>query len=184
MRQPDPTKSEAPVATTTGASKTENQNHQVKEIVLSDSTNYLIPVNFHDAELYLVNHEDQPYTPMKPIVEGMGLTWHGQHRKLQGYSHDENTNKRWGILELRIPSDGGPQNMLCMPLRKLPAWLSTLEPSRIKNPQIRTRIIQYQNECDDALWDYWNTWFSPGCSFTRGFSFSGCVSWGGRKRDT
>ena len=30
-----------------------------------------ITVPFHNAELYLVEHEGQPYTPMKPIVDGI-----------------------------------------------------------------------------------------------------------------
>ena len=46
--------------------------------------------------------------------------------------------------------------MLCLPLRKLVGWLMTLSPNKIKNPEVRGRIIQYQNECDDALWHYWN----------------------------
>ncbi|MFX6152907.1 phage antirepressor N-terminal domain-containing protein, partial [Acinetobacter baumannii] len=41
-----------------------------------------ITVPFHNAELYLVEHDGQPYTPMKPIVEGMGLAWQSQLAKL------------------------------------------------------------------------------------------------------
>ena len=116
-----------------------------------------ITVPFNGAELYVVEHNGQPFTPMKPIVESMGLTWHGQHRKLmQGYSHHENTSGRWGMVIMTIPLQGGAQEMLTMPLRKLPGWMATLEPSRIKNSDVRARVIQYQNECDDVLWQYWN----------------------------
>ena len=44
-----------------------------KEIVMTSMSLQQITVPFHSAELYLVEHEGQPYTPMKPIVEGMGL---------------------------------------------------------------------------------------------------------------
>ncbi|MBZ9133183.1 hypothetical protein H5U46_25280, partial [Escherichia coli] len=30
----------------------------------------IINVPFHGADLYVVNHNGEPYTPMKPIVEG------------------------------------------------------------------------------------------------------------------
>lgn len=40
-----------------------------------------ITVPFHSTELYLVEHNGQPYTPMKPIVEGMGLDWKSQYAK-------------------------------------------------------------------------------------------------------
>lgn len=113
-------------------------------------SNNAMTVPFHGAELYVISHNDEPYTPLKPIVTGMNLTWHGQFLKLKS-----NAN-RWGILELRIPTKSGVQSMLCMPLRKLPAWLCSIEVGKIKSPGTREVVIAYQNECDDALWDYWN----------------------------
>ncbi|UEP49669.1 phage antirepressor N-terminal domain-containing protein [Burkholderia ambifaria] len=109
-----------------------------------------IKVPFHGAELYVVEHNGQPYTPMKPIVGGMGLTWHGQHVKLKA------NRARWGILDLRMPSSGGSQEMICLPLRKLPGWLMSIESGKVKDTTVRERVIRYQAECDDALWQYWN----------------------------
>lgn len=107
-----------------------------------------ITVPFHSAELYLVEHNGQPYTPMKPIVEGMGLAWQSQLAKL-------NSNPvRWGITKIVIPTLGDLQEMVCMPLRKLLAWLTAISPNKVK-PELRDTIIMYQNECDDVLWDYW-----------------------------
>ena len=51
----------------------------MKSIATAVST---INVPFHGAELYVVNHNGEPYTPMKPIVEGMGLDWKSQHKKI------------------------------------------------------------------------------------------------------
>ncbi|WP_428454186.1 phage antirepressor N-terminal domain-containing protein [Photobacterium kasasachensis] len=45
--------------------------------------------------------------------------------------------------------------MICLPLRKLFGWLQTISPNKVK-PEIRNLVIQYQNECDDVLWQYWN----------------------------
>ncbi|MEN5181781.1 phage antirepressor N-terminal domain-containing protein [Comamonas testosteroni] len=109
-----------------------------------------IPISFHGAELYVVEHNNQPYTPMKPIVEGMGLAWQPQHRKLTA------NRARWGITELVIPSAGGSQAMTCAPLRKLPGWMSNIEVGKIKSHEVRSRVVQYQDECDDVLWQYWN----------------------------
>jgi hypothetical protein len=41
-----------------------------------------------------------------------------------------------------------------MPLRKLPAWLYSISPNKV-SPELRDKIVRYQEECDDALWDYW-----------------------------
>lgn len=106
-----------------------------------------ISVPFHGTDLYVVSHNGEPYVPMKPIVEGMGLAWQTQHRKLS-----ERFKK--GITEMVIPSVGGAQSMICLALRKLAAWLNTISPNKVK-PEIRDRVIQYQEECDDVLYDYW-----------------------------
>lgn len=108
-----------------------------------------IRVPFHGAELLLIQHDGQPYTPMKPIVEGMGLDWGGQHKKLAA------NQDRWGVSVMEIPSPGGPQEALCLPLRKLGGWLMTVHASRVRS-EVRAKVIEYQNECDDVLWQYWN----------------------------
>ena len=95
----------------------------------------------------MIDHDGEPYVAMKPVVEGMGLDWKSQYTKLkQRFSK--------GMVEITIPSKGGPQNTLCMKLRKLPAWLYTIQPNKVK-PDLRNTIIRYQEECDEVLWQYW-----------------------------
>ena len=106
-----------------------------------------ITVPFHNAELFLVEHNGQPYTPMKPIVDGMGLDWKSQIVKLkQRFAK--------GVVEITIPTKGGLQTMICLLLRKLPAWLYSIQSGKVK-PELRDTVIKYQEECDDVLWDYW-----------------------------
>lgn len=106
-----------------------------------------ITVPFHGSALYVVNHNGEPYTPMKPIVKGMGLDWKSQRTKIkQRFAK--------GGVEITIPTAGGPQRMLCLSLRKLAGWLQTISPNKVK-PEIREKVILYQNECDDVLYDYW-----------------------------
>lgn len=108
----------------------------------------LSPITFHGDTIFCFTYENQPYTPMKPIVENMGISWQGQQAKLT-------TNaERWGIKMILIPTASGQQNMLCMPVRKLPAYLATINPKKVRL-ELRTKIELYQNESDDALWDYW-----------------------------
>jgi len=40
-----------------------------------NATNKTIPVPFHGNTLYLIDRNGEPFTPMKPIVEGMGMDW-------------------------------------------------------------------------------------------------------------
>lgn len=84
----------------------------------------LLKVPFFGAELLLVEHNEQPYVVMKTITESIGLSWQGQHEKLL-----EHFSK--GIKEILIPTNGGVQQMICMNLRKFPAWLYSLQPEEM-----------------------------------------------------
>ncbi len=107
-----------------------------------------ITVPFHGSELFIIEYNNQPYTPMKPIVEGMGLDWAAQFNKLKQKFAST-------IAEIAIvANDGKSRLMTCLPVRKLAAWLYSISPNKVK-PEIRDSVIMYQNECDDVLWDYW-----------------------------
>lgn len=113
-------------------------------LAIADRT---INVPFYGNSLFVVDHNGEAYTPMKPIVEGMGLDWKSQHKKLsQRFAK--------GMVEITIPSAGGMQNMICLALRKLAAWLNSISPNKVRS-EIRDRVIQYQEECDDVLYEYW-----------------------------
>lgn len=106
-------------------------------------------VPFHNTNLSIVNYNGQPYVPMKPIVEGMGLAWQSQHEKLK---------QRFAstIMEIVIvANDGRKRLMTCLPLKKLFGWMMTISPNKVK-PEIKDAIIKYQDECDDVLWNYWS----------------------------
>ena len=38
----------------------------------------LSPVTFHGDTIFCLTYKQQPYTPMKPIVENLGLAWQSQ----------------------------------------------------------------------------------------------------------
>ncbi|MFZ3193899.1 MAG: phage antirepressor N-terminal domain-containing protein [Moraxellaceae bacterium] len=108
-----------------------------------------ITVPFYGSELFVVDHKGQPYTPMKTIVESIGLDWASQYTKLK---------QRFAstIVEIAmVANDGKERLMTCLPLRKLFGWLMSISPNKIPNLDVRAKVVMYQNECDDVLWDYW-----------------------------
>lgn len=105
-------------------------------------------VPFHSAELLIIEHDGQPYIPMKSVVEGMGLTWQSQHEKLKNRFNST-------ITEIMIVAqDGKNRLMTCLPLKKLFGWMMTISPNKVK-PELKETIIKYQDECDDVLWSHW-----------------------------
>ncbi|MGR2678707.1 phage antirepressor N-terminal domain-containing protein [Chromobacterium haemolyticum] len=107
-----------------------------------------ITVSFQGNTLFIVEYNGEAYTPMKPIIEGMGLAWQVQHRKLL-------ERFKSSITEMvMVAEDGKQRAMTCLLLRKLAAWLYSISPNKVR-PELRDRIIQYQAECDDVLWQHW-----------------------------
>jgi len=105
-------------------------------------------VPFHNQNLLLIEHNGEPFTVLRPIVDGMGLDWSYQYRKVSA-------SKRWGVAVIAtVAEDGKNREMICLPLRKLFGWLMSIQPSRVK-PELRDTVIMYQDECDDVLADYW-----------------------------
>ncbi|WP_392559794.1 phage antirepressor N-terminal domain-containing protein [Orbus mooreae] len=113
-----------------------------------NTSNCPVTVPFYGNSLYLVNNNNEPYVPMKPIVDGMGLDWGAQFTKIKNKFNST-------IAEITIvASDGKNRMMSCLPLRKLPAWLYSIQPNKVK-PELKDTVIKYQEECDEVLWQYW-----------------------------
>ena len=61
----------------------------------------LSPVTFHGDTIFCIEHQNQPYTPAKSIVENWGIAWQTQPRKLS------DNKKHWGVTIMVIPSESG-----------------------------------------------------------------------------
>lgn len=109
----------------------------------------LSPVAFHGDTIFCIDYQGQPYTPMKPIVENMGLDWSAQAAKFRA------NKERWAVVMITtVAQDGKEREVLCVPIRKLPAFLASINPKKVREG-LRPKIELYQNECDNALWAYW-----------------------------
>ncbi|EIG2437349.1 phage antirepressor Ant, partial [Escherichia coli] len=91
----------------------------------------------------------EPYTPMKPIVEGMGMDWASQFTKIK-----QRFKTSIVKITMQLPGDEQCREIICLALRKLAGWLQTISPNKVR-PEIRDKVIQYQEECDDVLYEYW-----------------------------
>ena len=112
------------------------------------NSTYLVP--FCHSELTLIDCNGDPYVAMRPIVEGMGLTWKTQYRKIQ-------LRFASTVVEMTtVAQDGKSRTMTCLPLKKLFGWLMTISPNKVK-AELRNTITRYQEECDEVLWQYWTT---------------------------
>ncbi|EQA03249.1 phage antirepressor N-terminal domain-containing protein [Glaesserella parasuis] len=115
---------------------------------MSNSTQ-LQTVSFYGTDLITLKFNDVAYTAVRPIVEALGLSWGSQSIKLN------KNREKFGCFDIETPTNGGMQSMLCMPLKKLNGWLFSINPEKVR-PDLKDRVIQYQEECFEALYNYWN----------------------------
>lgn len=107
-------------------------------------------IDFHGDEIAVLEKDGTQYVAMKPIVEAMGLDWSGQLKLIKG---DAVLSK--GMVVTSIPSEGGEQDAVCLPLNKLNGWLFKIPASRYSGER-KAAIIRYQEECYDVLFDYFH----------------------------
>lgn len=106
-------------------------------------------ISFNNQALITFEQNGTHYTAMKPICENIGLTWHAQYERIK---RDEILSQ--GILIIRTPTNGGDQQMICLPIEYINGWLFGIDVNRCK-PEIRATLIKYKKECYQALHDYW-----------------------------
>lgn len=155
---PKPTKKKTPAALTAGVPSAQNQStnertEPMNSIAASKNepvtfSGQVIPVKFMEDTLILIEHNAQPYAVMKPMVTAMGLDWRSQYVKLM---------EKFGAVVVEITTtgaDGKQYSMICLPLRKLPGWLYSLNPGKL-SADLRPKVIRYQDESDEVLWRHW-----------------------------
>ena len=113
------------------------------------SVGKIITVDFRQDTLFAVERDDGVFVAAKPIVQSLGLDWKAQHRRL---SDDAILSK--GMVVVTIPSPGGAQEMTCLRLDLVNGWLFTIDDSRIKDPEVRERVLTYKAECYSVLFQH------------------------------
>ena len=87
----------------------------------------------------LVEHNGQPYTPMRLLVEGMALDWKSRHRKLRGQDDHAGSSRFSSCvteLVMQLPGDVQRRAVTCIALRKLPGWPMSIEPGKVKDAAV------------------------------------------------
>lgn len=102
----------------------------------------IVTVNFRGDELYGFRCEDGIYLAVKPMVEAMGLNWEGQRQRL---NRDPILSE--GTCVMQAPfGRGGPQDVTCLKVDLLQGWLFTIDSSRIKDEEVRKKVLLFQRE--------------------------------------
>jgi hypothetical protein len=108
--------------------------------------NAMVPVPFRGDTLWAAKQGDTVMVAIKPICESLTLNWSGQVQRIR---RDAILNE--GVCITHIPSEGGPQETVCLPLHLLTGWLFGVDDRRIRDPEVRSKILAYKRECYRVL---------------------------------
>ena len=84
-------------------------------------------ISFNNQSLITVEQNGNHYVAMKPICENIGLAWEPQVLRIK---RDEVLSQ--GMIVMIIPTNGGNQNMICLPIEYLNGWLFGIDINRIQ----------------------------------------------------
>lgn len=119
---------------------------------MSKNQHALATVNFHGNPLTVITTEDgQHLVAMRPICDAIGLQWESQYNRIR---RNDVLASTISVMNM-VAADGKNREQICLPLAYLNGWLFGVNASRVK-PEIREKLITYQRECYQALYDYWN----------------------------
>ena len=108
-------------------------------------------VPFEDHHILTAEHAGQVTVVVKPIVEKIGLKWHGQFERIKRHPVLAK-----GVRVTRIPTAGGAQDMVCLELTAFHGWLATISPDRIPNQIAREMVLRYQETAFRVLFEHFH----------------------------
>lgn len=117
-------------------------------------------VDFLDSQVTAVLVQDADgreniYIPLKPLVEGMGLSWNGQRERIKRNPILADVCRSARVT--RAEQDRTRSfNMLSIPISHLNGFLFGIHADRVKD-EIRPLIIEYQEKCYQVLFSAFNS---------------------------
>jgi hypothetical protein len=107
---------------------------------------------YGDVFTAIMANDRKLYVPLHDMCQALDVQTNGQIRRIR-----ENEAIADALVPLVItrayPDDSAQtREMLCLRLDRLPFWLGTMQPNRIKDEAKRAQVIRFQREFADVAW--------------------------------
>lgn len=100
-----------------------------------------------DLVAMIAERDGEDMVAVRPICEALGLSWSRQMRKLE-----ENSRLKCCLMAT-VAEDGKNRSMLCIPIKKVAAWLFSINPNKVKEAY-KAVVIAFQDELQHVLYSY------------------------------
>ncbi|MCZ4341545.1 hypothetical protein O4H52_08030 [Sphingomonadaceae bacterium G21617-S1] len=102
-------------------------------------------VPFAGTEILAAQDRDEVRVPMKPLCGAIGLPWEPQRKRI-----GRDPVLAEGASMMEVPTRGGVQRQLALPLHLVPGFLFTADADRYA-PELRERVHLFRKECFQVL---------------------------------
>jgi hypothetical protein len=102
---------------------------------------------YGDALVAVQTADGTIYAPFNRLCENLMLDRVGQVQRVRRHEV-----LRDALVTLTVETTGDPQTVQCLKLSLLPLWLSGVQAGRIADTELREKLIRYQKEAADVLW--------------------------------
>lgn len=109
----------------------------------------VVRIPFRDGEVLAVDRDGKPNIFLKPVIDGLGIDYSTQVRKLKA--------KSWasvGTMPTQLPNDSQTREHVVVDVRTFLMLLATIDEHRVSD-EARESLIAYQNEVADVIEAYW-----------------------------
>lgn len=115
--------------------------------------NALTTIPFHGASLVTIPGEtpEKTMVAIRPVAEGMGINFDGQRKRLARHPVLKTCT---AVLTVQMPGDDQVREHTFLPLNRLHFWMATVSPNHVPDPEVRERVILFQTEAADVLFDH------------------------------
>ena len=106
-------------------------------------------VDFYGDSIVAAQGMDETiYVPLRPLCDHLGLDWSGQAKRIK---RDPLLATATRFVSITT-TEGYPRSVLCLPLKLLPGFLFGVQAARVR-PELRDKILRYQEDCYEVLWN-------------------------------
>jgi hypothetical protein len=103
---------------------------------------------YEDTLIVQLGEDGEIYVALRPIVQALGLSWGSQLKRIK---RDAVLSKKMQTLSLFVTNtqggvEGQKREVVCLPKQYISGFLFGISAGRIKDPQLRAKVIQFQEE--------------------------------------
>jgi hypothetical protein len=106
----------------------------------------LVQVEFKSNKIEVV--EESQLVVVKDICISIGVDPKRQISKI-------NSDCSFDSQLIKANTNGGIQEVFCIPLSQLNGWLFSINPNKVK-PEVKQKLIDYKKECFNVLFNHFN----------------------------